>query len=78
MKTQSQHTETMQVVVSINDLKDRMFDGERLSLNEKMAVVNFDNYRLNRLNSVKNDPSFMEVYDIIRAEADLKDYREFL
>lgn len=68
----------MQVVVSINDLKDRMFDGERLSLNEKMAVVNFDNYRLNRLNSVKNDPSFMEVYDIIRAEADLKDYREFL
>ncbi|MEO8761287.1 MAG: hypothetical protein ABI388_08100, partial [Bacteroidia bacterium] len=37
--------------ISINDLRDREFSGSFLSEDEKRALKNYDNYRINLLNA---------------------------
>ena len=49
-------------VITINDLKDRYFDGIPLSEEEKKALRNFDQYRLEKLNASKSDQEFKLVY----------------
>lgn len=64
--------------ISINDLKDKYFDNHPMSHEEKLALSNFDQYRIKRLNAAKNDAEFKLVYVKIQAMANLSSYRYFL
>ncbi len=70
--------ETKILPVSINDLRDRYFEGISLSEEEEMALSNFDQYRLNKLNSARSDAEFKLIYLKIQAMANLSSYRYFL
>ncbi|MFT5819907.1 MAG: hypothetical protein ACI8ZM_001132 [Crocinitomix sp.] len=64
--------------ISINDLKDKYFDGADLSREEELALSNFDQYRINRLNAAKSDAEFKLCYLKIQAMANLSRYQKFL
>jgi hypothetical protein len=64
--------------VSINDLKDKYFDGSSLTKEEELALTNFDHYRIQKLNATKSDAEFKLCYLKIQAMANLKSYRYFL
>ena len=67
-----------QFPVSINDLKDRYYDGQLLSQEEFKALKNFDTYRLNYLNLAANEEEFGKRYLELQAKANLAPYSEFL
>lgn len=64
--------------VSINDLRDKDFNGETLTTEERTALRNFDHYRLLELNKQPNDMTFHECYRKLQVLANLADHREFL
>ena len=64
--------------VSINDLRDREFNGEPLSAEEKVALANFDRYRIDILNAQKTDMAFHENYRQLQVMANLADWKDFL
>lgn len=64
--------------VSINDLRDREFNGESLSTEEKVALANFDHYRIEILNAQKTDMEFHENYRQLQVMANLADWKDFL
>lgn len=63
---------------SINDLREKEYNGEPLTLKEKQALVNFDRFRLNVLNAQTDDLSFHKRYQELQVMANLGDYTEFL
>ena len=63
---------------SINDLREKEFNGEPLTLKEKQALVNFDRFRLNQLNSQTDDLTFHKKYQELQVMANLGEYTEFL
>ena len=65
-------------MVSINDLREKLFDNEPITPEEEKAIENFDKYRLSKLSEVKNDSEFERTYLLIRAQANVLDYHEFL
>jgi hypothetical protein len=64
--------------VSINDLRDREFNGESLSAEEKVALANFDRYRIDILNAQKSDMEFHEHYRQLQVMANLADWKDFM
>jgi hypothetical protein len=64
--------------VSINDLSDREFSGKPLNGEERVALSNFEKYRLARLNKITDDMAFHELYRQFQVMANLADYTEFL
>jgi hypothetical protein len=64
--------------VSINDLKDKEFAGKELNADEKKALKNYDNYRINLLNSQENEEAFHQTYRQLQVIANLGDWKEFL
>jgi hypothetical protein len=64
--------------VSVNDLRDREFSGQRLSPEEKQALNNFDRYRIRILNSSSDEEIFHNNYRQLQVIANLGDWREFL
>lgn len=64
--------------VSINDLRDREFNGEALSAEERLALSNFDRYRIEQLNAQPNDMAFHEHYRQLQVMANLADWKDFL
>lgn len=64
--------------ISINDLRDKEFNGEPLSTKEKQALINFDRFRLNVLNAQTDDASFNKRYQELQVMANLDDFQEFL
>jgi hypothetical protein len=64
--------------VSINDLSDKEFSGKQLNDEEKLALSNFEKYRLAKLNAVHDDMAFHELYRQLQVLANLADYKEFL
>ena len=64
--------------VSINDLRDREFNGEALSAEERIALSNFDRYRIEQLNAQPNDMAFHEHYRQLQVMANLADWKDFL
>jgi hypothetical protein len=64
--------------ISINDLRDREFGGESLSNEERLALHNFDRYRLSELNAQTSDIKFHERYRQLQVMANLADWRDFL
>jgi hypothetical protein len=63
---------------SINDLRDKEFSGTFLSADEKCALQNYDNYRINLLNAQQDDESFHKTYRQLQVIANLGDWKEFL
>lgn len=63
---------------SINDIRDKYFDGEPMSIEERTALENFDKFRMNYLNASSNDEEFEKRYLEIQAKANLASYKEFL
>lgn len=66
------------LVVSINDLRDKEFGGQRLTTEEKMALANYDRYRLAVLNAQTDEDQFHYHYRQLQVVANLSDWREFL
>jgi hypothetical protein len=64
--------------ISINDLRDREFAGERLSTEEKQALHNYDVYRIQYLNASSSEEEFSKRYLEMQAKANLAPYPEFL
>lgn len=63
---------------SINDLRDKEFSGSFLSADEKRALKNYDNYRINLLNAQEDEDSFHKIYRQLQVIANLGDWKEFL
>lgn len=63
---------------SINDLRDKYYDGVELSEDELLAIQNFDNYRIAYLNASENEEEFDKRYLELQAKANLASYTEFL
>lgn len=63
---------------SINDLRDKYYDGKHLTEEELLAIQNYDKYRIEYLNSSKDEEEFDKRYIELQAKANLADYREFL
>ncbi len=64
--------------LSINDLKDKEYNNLELNHNERLALKNFDRYRINELNSQTNERDFQSRYLQLQAMANLTPYEEFL
>ncbi|OFY93288.1 MAG: hypothetical protein A3K10_07740 [Bacteroidetes bacterium RIFCSPLOWO2_12_FULL_31_6] len=69
---------TVSGIASINDLREKEFNGEALTQKEKHALINFDHYRINELNAITDDRAFHKRYQEIQVMANLGDYTEFL
>jgi hypothetical protein len=65
-------------VASINDLREKEYSGKNLTLEEKKALVNFDNYRLNELNSQESEEGFHKKFLELQVQANLAPYTDFL
>ena len=64
--------------MSINDLRDREFNGEALTQEEQTALKNFDRYRIEQLNGISDDREFHERYRQLQVMANLGDWKDFL
>ncbi|MBI3500367.1 MAG: hypothetical protein HY063_01085 [Bacteroidetes bacterium] len=64
--------------VTISDLKAKEFRDEKLSEDEAQSILNFDRFRLNELNKIKNDFEFNARFCELQIMANLADYKEFL
>lgn len=64
--------------MSVNDLRDKQFSGTKLTAEEKLALANFDRYRITVLNSETDEEIFHQKYRQIQVIANLCDWREFL
>lgn len=64
--------------LSINDLRDREFNGESLTEEEITALRNFDRYRIDQLNGISDDKEFHERYRQLQVMANLGDWKDFL
>lgn len=64
-------------IVSINDLRDK---SERKILNgqEKIALNNYENYRIKKLNESLSEDDFHEMYKLLQVLANLSPHEEFL
>ncbi|CAN5254650.1 hypothetical protein BH09BAC5_BH09BAC5_04540 [soil metagenome] len=64
--------------ISINDLRDREFNGEPLSQDEVKALANYDHYRIDILNATKSDLEFHENYRQLQVLANLANWKDFV
>jgi hypothetical protein len=64
--------------VTINDLRDKEFNGEKLTSEEVKAIRNFEVYRLEVLNNQVDEDDFHKKYQQLQVLANLGDYKEFL
>lgn len=69
---------TTGLVASINDLRDKEFSGMKLTAEERLALSNFDRYRINVLNAQTDEAKFHYQYRQLQVIANLSDWREFL
>lgn len=77
-KSGSYLKENLGIGFSINDLREKEFNGEKLSYEEWQALKNFDKFRIAELNNQKSDMEFHKRYREIQVMANLGDYKEFL
>lgn len=63
---------------SINDLREKEYNGEPLTQKEKQALINFDRFRLSVLNAQTDDMAFHKRYQELQVMSNLGDYQEFL
>ncbi len=66
------------ISVTINDLREKEFNREPLSLEEKQALSNYDKYRITELNKQNSDQDFHTRYRELQVMANLGNFSEFL
>jgi hypothetical protein len=71
-------TKTHILPVSVNDLRDKYFSGQTLTKEEKLAMMNYDQFRINYLNDSSDEEEFQKRYLELQAKANLTHYSEFL
>lgn len=64
--------------ISINDLEEKFFAGNKLSSEELLAIKNYDRYRLKYLNEASDDADFSRRYFELQVKANLSSYTDFL
>lgn len=64
--------------ITINDIREKEFKEVSLSENEKLALYNFDKFRLFVLNQQDSEEIFHKKYMQLQALANLSPYEEFL
>ncbi|MFT4601133.1 MAG: hypothetical protein ACI857_001311 [Arenicella sp.] len=70
--------DTQSLPVSINDLRDKFYDGLQLELDEFTALNNYDRYRLFYLDTAGSGQEFDKRYLELQAKANLVSYLDFL
>ena len=65
-------------IVSINDLRDKDFEGIALSEEEKKALTAYDKFRLLELNKQLSDDEFNQKYTLLQVMANMRPYQDFL
>ena len=64
--------------VSINDLRDKEYNNTLLSHDERIALKNYDRYRVKCLSQKKTEKEFHNTYQQLQVMANLSSYQEFL
>lgn len=64
--------------MSINDIRDKYFEDQPLTEEERTALKNYDTYRMNYLNAAPNEEIFEKRYLELQAKANLCSYTDFL
>lgn len=77
-KSSSSLKENLGIGLSINDLREKEFNGEQLTTEEWQALKNFDRFRISDLNNQTTDMDFHKRYRELQVMANLGDYKEFL
>ena len=65
-------------IITINDLRESDFNGKPLSHQQRLALKNFDRYRIYELNQQISEAAFNEKYRQIQVMANLSPFKEFL
>ena len=65
-------------LASINDLREKEYNAEKLSKKERQALIAFDKYRIAVLNLQENEEEFHKKYLEFQTMANLTPYEEFL
>jgi hypothetical protein len=64
--------------LTINDLRDKDYTNQNLSPNERLALKNFDRYRIAELNKQRSENDFHAKYLQLQVMSNLNPYDEFL
>ena len=64
--------------LSINDLRDKEYNNIELTHNERLAIKNFDRYRIKILAAQHSEKDFHHNYQKLQVLANLSPYDEFL
>ncbi|PJB15290.1 MAG: hypothetical protein CO118_04145 [Flavobacteriales bacterium CG_4_9_14_3_um_filter_32_8] len=64
--------------LTINDLREKDYSNKELSPQERLAIKNFDRYRIIELNKQTSESKFHIKYMQIQVMANLSPYEEFL
>ena len=64
--------------LTINDLRDKDYSNKDLAPNERLALKNFDRYRISVLNSQVTEDAFHKKYLQLQVMANLNPFEEFL
>lgn len=64
--------------VSINDLREMEYKDETLSPSQRLAIKNYDRYRITELNKQTSEENFHRRYFQLQVLANLAPYEEFL
>jgi len=71
-------SKTFNLPLSINDIRDKYFNSERLDEEERRALSRFDEYRIWYLNNSTGEEDFHKRYEELQAQANLSPFAEFL
>ena len=63
---------------SINDLREKDYEDISLLPNERLAIKNYDRYRISELNMQLSEEKFHNRYMQLQVMANLSPYEEFL
>ena len=74
----NKNSSKIKVFYSINDLREKDYDNIDLSPNERLALKNYDRYRIAELNKQVSEDQFHNRYMQLQVMANLSPYEEFL
>lgn len=78
MKKFDPDIDSVYLLVSINDIRDKYFNGDKLAADEITALENYDKFRLAHLNGSEDEKDFDHRYFQLQVMANLYSYKDFL
>lgn len=78
MEKRYDHIDVNSILISINDIRDKFFDGTELFPEERMALHNYDKFRLAYLNASKDEKDFDNRYFQLQVMANLHPFTDFI